>query len=150
VTPDLSGRKRFLRARAVLRLRPKDVARPVVMLLRRIGWSLWVALAAAWLIAAQPLLGAAALAAAPGAALSGAVICGTNAPRENRSDHAHPPGCCLIGCPMCAPLAAPPFIAGLDARQPMPMAPSAVDADDGLILAPERNQRQPRAPPQTA
>jgi hypothetical protein len=130
----------------MLRLRPeKRGARPVVTLLRRKGWSVWIALAAAWLIAVQPLLSAAALAAQPGA-----VMCGTQAPRDNPSDHSHPPGCCMIGCPMCAPLAAPPIVAGLDARQPIPMAPATAGADAGLILSPERNQRQPRAPPQPA
>jgi len=127
----------------MIRLLSKIGARPVVMLLRRIGWSLWVALAVAGLIAAQPLLGAAALAAAP----PGAVICGAQAPRGTPSDPAHAPGCCLIGCPMYAPLAAPPDGAGLDARQPSPVAPAAMGADKGLILSPERSQRHPRAPP---
>jgi len=133
----------FLPARGMIRLPSKIGARPVVMLLRRIGWSLWVALAAAGLIAAQPLPGAA----ASGVAQPGAVICGAQAPRGIPSDHAHAPGCCLIGCPMHAPLAAPPAVAGSDARQPSPLAPAAMGADRSFALSPERSQRQPRAPP---
>ncbi len=110
-----------------------------MILLRRIGWSLWVALAAAWLIAAGPLLGA--------AAPPTAVGCRAPAPREIPSDHEHAPGCCLIGCPTHAPMAAPPDVAGLGARQPSPLAREATNANERLILPPERSQRQPRAPP---
>jgi hypothetical protein len=109
------------------------------MLLRRIGWSLWVALAAAWLIAAGPLLDA--------AAPPTAVVCRAPAPREIPSDHEHAPGCCLIGCPTHAPMAAPPDVAGLEARQPSALAPTTMGADKGFALSPERSQRQPRAPP---
>jgi len=64
------------------------------------------------------------------------------------SNHSRSHACCLLGCPMCAPIAAAsPVTANLNAHGPTRVAAPMIGVK-GPVLSPRRNQRQPRAPPQ--
>ncbi|VFU08908.1 DUF2946 family protein [Methylocella tundrae] len=117
----------------------------------RSQWSFWVALAAAYLLAAQSFLGAQAL--ASGRIGPGAIICSAqaqDAPKGPRNplNHGAPPHCCLAGCCMFGQGGAlTPASPSLIARQPIEVTASGGAGEESFVPPQRRNPHSPRAPP---
>lgn len=115
-----------------------------------------VAVAAAWFLALQSLLGAYGMAAGPQRLqldAFGNVICTHEGIGElpDGSQPAHMPDCCVIGCNLAAPLLAnPPAPIAIATGFSSETLHFQAIRPDHLSFARQRSPANPRAPPQTA
>jgi len=123
---------------------------------RRKKWNMAVAVAAAWFLALQSLLGAFAMAAGPRPLqldAFGNVICTHEGIGElpDGSQPAHLPDCCVLGCNLAAPLlASPPSPVALETGFGLATLSFRMGSQDHLSFARQRSPANPRAPPKTA
>ena len=119
-------------------------------------WSFPVALAAAWFLVMQSVLGTLALAAGPQTAqldAFGNVICTHGAIGElpDSPQQKHTPSCCVLGCNLAASvLAGPPATSSLFAPLNYETVVFSPSAPDHLAFERPRSPSNPRAPPALA